>query len=491
MKYLLSIFILLFSVSFTGCEVLDKINENVLDIDDDEETTTQVEEETQDNNESESDNGGDNILDVGTDTSNDDSNNVVVEPEPEPDPVEPEPDPVEPVEPDQDVVEPSETVTSDFTLTLPEYNNAQSYDFIMGTNQHLEIRVRSTPVQQEQVLTLTRLDGEGAITDDRITLTLDGQARVDKEYDYTVQVASTGVLGTDKFRLELDNGSYKKKVDITITVKKQLSITGIKNEGATYPIVADGDEINITLYAKNAFGNALKFDIKDESLINERGVIRLFVERKLFETNTENGVQFTMGVIGLTEGLENIEIEMTELEDGKPTGASEDYFFSIESTKRNTEMTYDLFECGISSTTGFERTVDNNSPASPDATQSPDGLIYLLSRHETNLGNNFSTVLVYYQTMPTNSSTDYEYGIHYIFDPKTGAEIANIYYDSALAGTKFFVKYYSEKDKDIVCRESAFPSFDPKSYDDTDINGLSQEAVNSDNMDFCFTPEGC
>jgi hypothetical protein len=495
MRQILTIFALIssFSLFFSGCEVVDKINKEILDIDDDEETTAIVIEETTPDETTDEIDETDSVVDGNEDTGtipNDDVPSLddeVVSDEEDNSVVDSNVDNTTDIEDTEEVIDDSILVT-DFTLTLPDYNNASSYDFKMGTNQNLEIRIRSTPTQQDEVITLKKLEGEGAITDDRITLTLDGQARVDKEYDYTIQVASSNILGIDKFRVELDNGTYKKKIDFTITVEKQLSITAIKNEGATYPIVADGDEVNITLYASNTLGNDLKFDIKDEALINEREIISLFIEKKLFQENTENGIEFTMQVIGLKEGTENIEIEMTELKNGKPTGASEDYFFNIESTKRNTEMTYDLFECGVSSTTGYERTVDDNSPASPDASQSADGLIYLLSRHETNIGNNFSKVLVYHQTMTATSSGDFEYGIHYIFDPKNGAEIANIYYDSTLAGTKFFVKYYSESDKDIVCRESAFPSFDPQTYDSTDINNYSQT---TDSIDFCFTPEGC
>jgi hypothetical protein len=464
-KFLIKIFsLIIFSlaISISGCNVADKINENILDIENDDSTQNGSNIDNNKNNDdlnnSKPDNNastdintsiGDGI-NVGGDTNNSDGINVGgdtnlsqcatgyhIE--------------------NNQCVQDNPTVidVDEFNLSFPNYDNAKSINLIMAKNAIKQIVIRSNPKQTDTNTKLVyyQYTNNSVVTP---TLAFNGAPIVSENYDYKFTLTSGNLTGKDEFQLTLENeNGFTDSVYINVEVVNQIKLAGIRE---TYTLVTDGEEQNITITAYNTLGNPLEFEIVNQALINEEGNLNLIViGSKKFATNTASGVDFKFSARGLEDDSRQVQIKVKDT----LTGTVESIYITIESVKRNTYFYVDLYECGETLTKSFEVTSDENTPLSPDGVYSADNAIYIKSTHDMayDIGNKFSTVMIFHPTTGTQYSYD-TYGKEYIRNLDTGNKIATIYYATHLQGIRYYIKYYNEDKNSIVCEKRNFGYID-------------------------------
>ncbi len=452
MKQLLATLLLILTLfTISACNVADNINENILDIEDNDEDSTNNTNDVNDNTEEPTDSSGDDIIIGGGDTTtpdtdddSDTTDDTTTDDTTTDNTTTDDDTTTDDTEEDNDV--------KDFTLTFPEYSDKTSIEISMGTNERKQVLIRSTPVQEDEIIEYELISGDGVVKENLI---LQGEAIADRNYDYLFTMESNNTLGTDMFELFMTNSKgFSRQVTIQITVEDQLIL--YPPTRSIYPIVVNGDEQNISIQAKNTLGHELLFSILNLAEINAEKNIRLSViGGTVFDSGTENGVELILSARGLAVGTADVQIKVLDTE----TNSAKYMVFSIESVNRNTEFKSDLYECGESSTAGYESTSDANTPTDPDGTYSSDNAIYLRSIYEMNYdtGNTFSKVILFHQTTRQEGVIYPEYGRSYITNIQTGQEIAIVHYAPHLATTSYFIKYYDEDKDSIVCEKRYFP----------------------------------
>jgi hypothetical protein len=448
--------ILTLSIIFSGCNVADKINENILDIEKDPLDNTQ---NKSDNNLT--GNNGTIVVDKNNSTTIIDKNNSNNGNNSGTNDTNQTPQCqtgyhisgeqcVQDINNSTPVIE-----VNEFNLTFPEYNNAKSIDIVMAKNSTKNIVIRSNP---KQTVTTTKLQYQQYTTNRAVipTLIFGGAPIVSENFDYRFKIDSNVTIGKDEFRLFLENDKgFTDSVYVNVQVVDQIQLSGVRTN---YSLVTGGDEQNITITAYNTLGNPLEFEIIDQSMINDAGKISLVINgSKIFSSNTKNGVDFKFSARGLKEETQYVEIKVKD----KTTGTTKSINIYIESIKRNTEFYVDLYECNENLSKVYEVTTDTNTPLSPDGVYSSDNSIYLKSTHEMNydIGNKFSTVMLFH---PTNGQQySYKtYGKEYVVNTNSGDRVAVIYFAKHLQGVRYYIKYYDEDKNSVICEKRNFPNID-------------------------------
>ena len=358
MKWSRTIFpsILTMSVIFSGCNVADKINENILNIEENPLDNTQNKSDnnlTGNNGTTVVDKNDSTIIDknnstIGNNSGTNDTNQTTqcqtgyhISGE----------QCVQDINNSTPVIE-----VNEFNLTFPEYNNAKSIDIVMAKNSTKNIVIRSNP---KQTVTTTKLQYQQYTTNRAVipTLIFGGAPIVSENFDYRFKIDSNVTIGKDEFRLFLENDKgFTDSVYVNVQVVDQIQLSGVRTN---YSLVTGGDEQNITITAYNTLGNPLEFEIIDQSMINDTGKISLVINgSKIFSSNTKNGVNFKFSARGLKEETQYVEIKVKD----KTTGTTKSINIYIESIKRNTEFYVDLYECNENLSKVYEVTTDTNTP---------------------------------------------------------------------------------------------------------------------------------
>jgi hypothetical protein len=254
-KQLLATLLLILTLfTISACNVADNINENILDIEDNDEDSTNNTNDVNDNTEEPTDSSGDDIIIGGGDTTtpdtdddSDTTDDTTTDDTTTDNTTTDDDTTTDDTEEDNDV--------KDFTLTFPEYSDKTSIEISMGTNERKQVLIRSTPVQEDEIIEYELISGDGVVKENLI---LQGEAIADRNYDYLFTMESNNTLGTDMFELFMTNSKgFSRQVTIQITVEDQLIL--YPPTRSIYPIVVNGDEQNISIQAKNTLGHELLF----------------------------------------------------------------------------------------------------------------------------------------------------------------------------------------------------------------------------------------
>jgi len=345
----------------------------------------------------------------------------------------------------------------EFNLTILESKKSdrKSINIVMGKNDEQTITIRSNPKQKDisNKMEFFQLSNNNIVTP---YLFFDGAPRVDKDYDFTFKVTSKESIGKDEFQLTLRNSQgFTDSVFVNVEIVDQISLSGVRK---TYTTVTDGEPIDINIKATNIFNTPLKFEIVDLAIINE--------ERKLiitqnglsnFVSKTKDGIMFKFSVKGLENDKRDIEVKVSDT----ATGTVKSIYLTIESVRRNTQFYADLYECGEEYNKNYEITNDVNTPEDQDGSYSADNAIFLKSlvKMDYDIANRFSKVIIFH---PTNGD-QYSYGSYgkeYLTNLNTGKRIAVLYFAKHLQGLKYFIKYYNEDRNTIVCEKRYFGYID-------------------------------
>ncbi len=493
MKYLIKTIntsLVLLIILFSGCNVADDINKNILEIEEDDEdtsssTSSKSNSENKVKDESEQNTSSDTTIQItdtnistGTDspiedtndsTSSNNDNNSSSQPL--------SCDIGYHIENDTCVIDPE---ISEFNLTIlkenrqiklqDEYN--KSAVIMMGKNENRQITIKSNPKQPGTKLNLNNLTNNDVVI---TTLNLNGVAIADKDYNYGLILSSGEKTGKEEFQLTLTNDKgYTDSVYINVEVINQIKLFAPRQK---YTLVRGGDFQNITIRAFNLLGNPLQFEIVQQKEINDNKKLLLTIQgSKVFYKNTQTGVDFKFSAKGLDEVKREIEIKVTDTK----TNTSDSIFITIESVKRNSVFYVDLYECNEDYTKNYSVTQDANTPTSPDGVYSADNAIYIKSTHEMSydIGNRFSTVMVFHQVTGNGYSYD-RYGREYIRNQTTGENIATLYYADVLQGMRYYIKYFDENKNSIVCEKRNFPYLGAVSQDDIESSWVDAYSIPS------------
>jgi len=345
----------------------------------------------------------------------------------------------------------------EFNLSILESKkeDRKSIDITMGKNDKRTITIRSNPKQTDVTnkIEFTQLTNNNVVTP---YLFLDGAPRVDKDFDFTFKVTSKELIGKDEFQLTLRNTQgFTDSVFVNVEIVDQISLSGVRK---TYTTVTEGEPINIVIKATNIFNNPLKFAIIDKDIIRSEGKLILTQSGlSTFLSNTKDGIEFKFSVKGLKDDKRDIEITVSDT----TTGTVKSIYLTIESVRRNTRFYADLYECGEAYNKNYEITNDINTPEDQDGLYSADNTIFLKSlvQMDYDIANKFSKVIVFH---PTNGDqyTYGSYGKEYITNLDTGRIIAVVYFAKHLQGLKYYVKYYNEDKNTVVCEKRRFGYID-------------------------------
>ena len=349
-------------------------------------------------------------------------------------------------------------IANEFNLTLPEYENKKSINIKIGKNDSKIITIRSDPKQTDMTnkLEVFQFTNNSVAT---LIPMFDGAPRYDQNYDFTIRITSKDTPGKDEFQITLDNANgFTDSVYINVEVIDQITLSGVRNRIYPYTAVTDGDEQNITITAYNLLDNPLKFEIINREAIIEEGNLLLIINGSSKFHNTVGGVDFKFSVRGLEDDKREVEIRVTDT----VTGTIESIFITIESVRRNTQFYADLYECGEEyNSNNYEETSDANTDQSPNGLYSADRAIYLksINNMDYDIGNKFSTVMLFHPTNGAEYSYD-SYGKEYLTNLDTGKKVAVLYYAKHLQGLMYFIKYYNEDKNSIVCEKRYFGFID-------------------------------
>ena len=349
------------------------------------------------------------------------------------------------------------TPIDEFNLTILEskQSDKKSINITMGKNDEQTITIRSNPKQKDisNKMKFFQLSNNNIVTP---YLFFDGAPRVDKDYDFTFKVTSKESVGKDEFQLTLRNShGFTDSVFVNVEIVDQISLSGVRK---TYTTVTDGETIDVNIKATNIFNTPLKFEIVDKDLINEeRKLIITPSGLSTFNSNTKDGVEFKFSVKGLEDDKRDIQVKVSDT----ATGTVKSIYLTIESVRRNTQFYADLYECGEEYNKNYEITNDINTPENQDGAYSADNAIFLKSlvKMDYDIANKFSKVIVFH---PTNGD-QYNYGVYgkeYLTNLNTGKRVAVLYFAKHLQGLKYFIKYYNEDKNTIVCEKRYFGYLD-------------------------------
>jgi len=341
-----------------------------------------------------------------------------------------------------------------FSLSFPEFENKKAIELDLGFKEKQEIEIIVTPQQPDLILELKDSSGDSG-TLKKAELLRDGEPNSDSENNYKFYIESEEKAGRESFRLQLESEYFSDFVDIDVNVIKQIKVTSARE---TYDLLIKGDEQNITIEALNLKGHPLEFSIENIDDINDREVVELtYSGQRVFTKDTDNVVQFMFLAKGIQEGVEKITVKVKDRE-----ADYSDYIpITLQSNRANKRLFEDLYECGSNYSNvnlkEYEITVDSNTRDSLGGSQSNDKALTLLSSYNLkyDIGNEFSTVMVFHPRQITYTQSDY--GKYYIYLKSDNKQIASVYYGSSLEDREFFVKYYDENTNGVVCESHRFP----------------------------------
>jgi len=347
---------------------------------------------------------------------------------------------------------------NEFNLTLPDYENRKSINIKIGKNDSKLITIRSNPKQNDitNKLKVFQFTNNSVVNLEPL---FGGAPIVNQNYDFSIRVSSQDSAGKDEFQLTLNNSNgFTDSVYINVEVIDQITLSGVRNRIYPYTAVTDGVEQNITITAYNLLGNQLEFKIVNKDIINEEGKLLLIINGSSIFNQTKDGVNFKFSVRGLEDDKREVEIQVTD----KVTGTVESIYITIESVRRNTQFYADLYECGEDyNSNSYEETSDENTDQSTSGVYSADRAIYLksINNMDYDIGNKFSTVMLFHPTTGDEYSYD-TYGKEYLTNVDTGKQIAILYYAKHLQGIQYFIKYYNEDKNSVVCEKRFFGFID-------------------------------
>jgi predicted small secreted protein len=282
------------------------------------------------------------------------------------------------------------------------------------------------------------------------------------DYTYTVTVKASQSSGESNITLVLNNGYYSTDITLYISIFEQIKLSTTRN---TYNNVINEDT-NITVNVINMKNNPLRLTVESikevvdsggtTSVIeDENGHLQAIIDGDTTISDTQAGGEFTLKVKGILTGQYIVGIKVTDT----VNSSFEEKNLIINVDTKNTLFVQDLYECGIDYTVLQTQQIYNiiSDDNTDDTATTSDG-IDILSTYtmSSDPSDSFSTIMLFYPK--SISSFGEKKGVVYFYPQTQNQQYAVISYSESLAGESYYIKYYDEDLRNIICEKNQFPS---------------------------------